>query len=345
MKHSEFTSEYHWMNGLDEYFTRNFEEIHGEKQNERWKDIYKALYQDNWYRKRDVIIELCQRHNSDPVHVKSWMNVLLKEHLDVDLKPQLVATLLRKYMKEDPLLVSLVQFIHYWSDDGVIAADMPDIGDFLSRGQVKSKLWLVDELKKIIPEGELGNVVFYGGWYNFVAHFLFQNFNIDKIYSVDVDARCVDPSKRLYPEETASERFVPLLGNVNDISWDNNICRIIDPVKRGEMVNKWTKDNQAKIKQFNLDVDEATKDFGVTSVETNLVINTSCEHMDNTWFENLPEGTLVCLHTNDYFDNPQHSNCCKDENAAYKKYPMSKLYYKGTLDTVLYKRFMLIGVK
>ena len=153
MKHSEFTSEYHWMNGLDEYFTRNFEEIHGEKQNERWKDIYKALYQDNWYRKRDVIIELCQRHNSDPVHVKSWMNVLLKEHLDVDLKPQLVATLLRKYMKEDPLLVSLVQFIHYWSDDGVIAADMPDIGDFLSRGQVKSKLWLVDELKKIIPEG------------------------------------------------------------------------------------------------------------------------------------------------------------------------------------------------
>ena len=253
MQHSEFTSKYHWMNGLDEYFSRNTDVVHDAPQKERWADIYKALYQDNWYRKRDVMIELANMPNSNPVHVKSWMNVLLKEHLDVDLKPQLVATLLRKYMKEDPLLVSLVQFIHYWSDDGVVAADMPDIGDFLSRGQVKSKLWLVDELQKVVPDGKLGNVVFYGGWYNFVAHFLFQNFDIDKIYSIDVDDKCIDPSKRLYPEETATERFIPLLSNVNDVHWeDDKVLHIYDPIKRGNMITAWKKDNEAKIKQFEL---------------------------------------------------------------------------------------------
>lgn len=340
MKHSDFTSDYHWMNGLDEYFKIN----RSEKIQQRWSDIYKALYQDNWYRKRDIMIELCGMPDSNPVHVKSWMNLLLKEHLDVELKPQLVATLLRKYMNEDPLLVSLVQFIHYWSGEKGEAASMPDIGDFLSRGQVKSKIWLIDELKNI-GETNYKNVVFYGGWYNFVAHFLFSNFNIGQILSVDVDQKVIDPSKRLYPAQTASEQFVPIQGDVSQITWEGKTCKIIDPVKRGEMVSKWTQENQAKIRQFDLDIEDITKDFGVTSVDTDLVINTSCEHMDNTWYENLPEGTLVCLHTNDYFDNPQHSNCCEDQDAAAKKYPMNNLMYKGTLDTVLYKRFMLIGRK
>ena len=45
---------------------------------------------------------------------------------------------------------------------------MSDMNDFLSRGQVKSKLWLVSELAKVV-DGPIGNVVFYGGWYNFIV--------------------------------------------------------------------------------------------------------------------------------------------------------------------------------
>ena len=76
-----------------------------------------------------------------------------------------------------------------------------------------------------------------------------------------------------------------------------------------------------------------------------MVVNTSCEHMNNTWYENLPEGTFVALQTNNYFENPQHSNCCNDINDAKSKYPMQSVMYEGELDTQLYNRFMLIGIK
>jgi hypothetical protein len=67
--------------------------------------------------------------------------------------------------------------------------------------------------------------------------------------------------------------------------------------------------------------------------------------MNNEWFENIPTGKLVILQTNDYFDNPQHSNCCKDLEDAKAKYPMQDILYIGELDTQLYNRFMIIGIK
>ena len=40
------------------------------------------------------MIDLANMPNSNPAHVKAWMNVLLHEQLDdVEIKPQLVATL------------------------------------------------------------------------------------------------------------------------------------------------------------------------------------------------------------------------------------------------------------
>ena len=45
----KFQKEYHCMNGLSEFF-----EFTGQK--DRWDHIHKALYHDNWFRKRDVMI-------------------------------------------------------------------------------------------------------------------------------------------------------------------------------------------------------------------------------------------------------------------------------------------------
>jgi len=59
----------------------------------------------------------------------------------------------------------------------------------------------------------------------------------------------------------------------------------------------------------------------------------------------LPEGTVVVLHTNDYFDNPQHENCAMDLQQTVDRYKMSKVLYAGELDTEMYNRFMVIGVK
>ena len=384
MKHTEFVEKYHWLNGLDEYFKRETQVIDGVAQNERWEVIFKALFHNNWYRKRDLILELVQRDKSDDVHVKSWLNVLLMDHIEVDYdKPQLIISLLRKYMKEDILLSNMVNFMNYWVDDNGEFGDAPDLGDFLSRGQIMSKLWLADELEKVIPRSErLGNVVFYGGWYNFFAYMLYHRWDVDSIYSLDMDSKTIEPCKRLYPGEVEEHRFFPIHTDVNNLKWEDNELfypkmnlknRKTDHYQ--SMVDSWIEKQEKKYTE-RLQEKEAEIRQGYTTPEeireglyadkedvfarfkkaaelsnfnkignVDLVVNTSCEHMNNQWFEDLPDGQLVVLHQNDYFDNEQHVNCCRDLNDVKKKYPMSELYYEGELDTYLYNRFMLIGRK
>ena len=153
-----------------------------------------------------------------------------------------------------------------------------------------------------------------------------NTFEVGHVYSLDLDENVVAPSKRLYPDEVSAGTFLPLTVDVNKMVWEDNKINF----------NKLKDDEKFKL--------EHPGKFQHT-VETNLIINTSCEHMDNTWFENIPSGRVVVLQTNDYFANEQHSNCCKDLAEAKAKYPMQSIMYEGELDTHLYNRFMLIGVK
>lgn len=312
MNQAQFEKEYHWLYGLDEYY-----DFTGEMGD--WEIMRKALMNSNYYRIRDVVLRLMEDEHKIPEYLvrRGCLNVLFRNEMpDVVIKPQMVANLVDRYMINDRFISGICNFINYWGGegDGAEAAVMPDLNDFLSRGQVKSKLWLVTELAKVV-DGPIGNVVFYGGWYNFVAFFLFQQFNVDSIYSLDLDEDVIDPSKRLYKDEVEQHRFIPILADVGKVSWNNK-----------------------KISVYDVDGEEH-------KFTANVVVNTSCEHMDNTWFDNLPEGTFVVLQTNDYFENEQHSNCCKDLEDAKAKYPMQNIFYEGELDTQLYNRFMLIGIK
>lgn len=310
MDQKQFQKDFHWMCGLEEYFRDTDLE-------DRWQVLHKALYHNNWYRKRDVLLDLYDINSVeslDPILLRSWINTLMMEHLDVEIKAQLVVRLISTYMNVD-FLSNLCRFVDYWVEDDKLSANMPDINDFLSRGQVKSKLWMVNELKELI-DGSLGNVVFYGGWYNFAARFLFDNFDVTSITSIDLEPAVVEPSKRLYPIEVEDERFMSITADVTKFDWNKKT-----------MTSRYV------------------EDMSVFSKDVNCVVNTSCEHMNDDWFNNLPEGTFVILQTNDYFDNPQHSNCVTSLEAAKQKYSMSEIYYEGELDTNLYNRFMLIGIK
>jgi hypothetical protein len=312
MKHSEFTSKFHWLNGISEYFRATGQE-------EKYEPIFKALYHDNYYRKRDIIHGLMtqkykNQHKIPPHLLKSWINMLLHTHMDdVEVKTELITSLIAT-VSEDDFVNRVARFINYFTIDHTTDILLPDLGDFLSRGQVKSKIWLTTELANCV-EGKLGNVVFYGGWYNFVAYFLYSQFEINKIYSFDLDPNVDIPQTKLYQKEVNQGRFIPVTQDVNTIKWNENTMTYTNHLKQE------------------------------TEEQVNMVVNTSCEHMDLTWYNNLPAGTFVVLHTNDYFTNPQHSNCCKDLEEAKSKYPMQSVMYEGELDTDLYNRFMLIGIK
>jgi len=339
VKHSEFQETHHWLCGLSEYF--RFTEAHDED----FELIFRALYHDNKYRKRDLIINMAKKYARKELasikiakleqmddKLQSFFNIAMHSELDdYDIKARQLIGFLAWYIPGESLLERTSRFMAYFANQDL---DIPNLGDFYSRGQVKSKLWLTQELTKILGQEPIGNVVFYGGWYNFIAHFLFEQFNVDKIVSIDIDEAVVGPCKRLYAEELDDGRFIPITSDVNKIRWKDNTMHTYS----AELEQKH-KDAMQILPQ------DVYENSFIDRGQIDLVINTSCEHMDNTWFENLPAGTLVVLHQNDYFSNEQHVNCMKDVEDTKLKYPMSEILYEGTLDTHLYNRFMLIGRK
>jgi len=79
--------------------------------------------------------------------------------------------------------------------------------------------------------------------------------------------------------------------------------------------------------------------------EYDLVINTSAEHMNEEWFENIKLGTTVVIQTNDFHDLPEHINTVNDIDDMKSKFPMSNILFEGVKDVVRYNRYMLIGKK
>lgn len=81
-------------------------------------------------------------------------------------------------------------------------------------------------------------------------------------------------------------------------------------------------------------------------IKVNTVINTSCEHVENfsNWYNKVPQGRLVVLQSNNYFEHDEHVNCVASLEEFKEQCPMD-IVFSGGLELPLYKRFMLIGHK
>jgi hypothetical protein len=345
MEHSKFTDRFSWMTGVQEYYD-------GTKYQSQYDMLFKALYHNNQYRLRDCLIEfsrICNttdqfKNNIDAQ--KSYYNVLLNTHLDdYDVKTRMLIGLVN-YFVGDNYTKRLYDLHNYFLQKNVI--NPPQLKDFFSRGQVMSKKWLVSELNNIIDGRSIGTVAMYGAWYNFLGHMLYENFNVDRILSIDIDPNCVPAIKSMYQWELESHKMKTFTADVGECTWKEGELWYVDQEERQKKYDQHYNENYDKIQAGYYDPKEAGvwNTFGNKLIgKPNLVINTSCEHMDNRWFNKLPDGTFVVLQTNDYFDNPQHVNCVGSPYEAKEKYPMSEFLYVGYLNTELYTRFMLIGIK
>jgi len=191
--------------------------------------------------------------------------------------------------------------------------------DCFSRGQLQSKQWLVTELGKL--DVELGTVFLCAGWYATLATMLFESdIKVDKVRSFDID-----PS-----------------------------CRSI-----AETFNKpWVKDNW-QFKSSTKDIIDINYEFESYEViradgttcplddTPDTIINTSCEHIENfdEWYDLIPDGKLVVLQSNNFFQVEEHVNCVNNIEEFKTQASMSEVLYSGELELPKYKRFMLIGYK
>lgn len=191
--------------------------------------------------------------------------------------------------------------------------------DCFSRGQLESKLWLVQELQR--QKIDLGTVFLCAGWYATLATMLFESkIKVDKIRSFDIDPTCANIAEVFNKPWVKEEwQFKACTQDIMEIQWDGHSY----PVTRSDGSVCMLYDTP------------------------DTIINTSCEHIENfaEWYQNIPQGKLVVLQSNNYFEIKEHVNCVKDIKEFGNMARMTGPLFAGELELPKYTRFMLIGFK
>jgi hypothetical protein len=203
------------------------------------------------------------------------------------------------------------------------------VRDAFSKGQVTSKVWLVETLQKLIHHRTvLDNIVIIGGWYGHLTHYLKDKVAFNNFYNIDPDVKSGYIGKN-YFNSHLSFRYIPSCTTIEQVD--------LDPVQGYNI----------PLGEFDVDGDEykfVIDDYDY--VNPDLIINTSCEHMTTAWFDNIPAGKMIALQTNNLVDiSPDHINCIASIADLEVKYPMTKVLFQGELDINVGKRYMKIGIK
>ena len=201
--------------------------------------------------------------------------------------------------------------------------------DCFSRGQLESKLWLVNELQK--TKVDLGTVFLCAGWYATLSVMLFESsIKVDKIRSFDIDPKCAKIAEVFNkPWFEDNWRFKASNVDIMDFDWSE-----VPAPSDGTIGNfYYMTDSNSKQVQMRDNPD--------------TIINTSCEHISNftEWYNKIPNGKLVVLQSNNYFEVDEHVNCSVDLDDFSRQTPMSTMLFTGELQLEKYTRFMKIGYK
>ena len=174
------------------------------------------------------------------------------------------------------------------------------------KGQLESKEWLIAKLQKFIPTDKTKiDVVIHGGWNGVLASLLYNS-------------------------------GMPI-NLVTSIDMDENCEEVAN------MINK-----RYEIKDLFRAV---TSDMCFYEYKTipDIVINTSTEHLTrdkyNQWLEKIPNGCMIVLQNNNYYEIPEHVNCYKTVDDFAEQCELTTILMKDTLELPSYNRFLIIGYK
>lgn len=297
----------YWMNGIESYLEHT---EHPEL--EKFSKIKRAIMYGNPWAIQDLCVKELYRGTTP--NSMEFFNLIFNQWTGYkEITHKKVLNFVTNSIHDE-----YIQKINHWSQTW---GNKANLNEHFSRGQMDSKLWMVDKLSELFPQKQIPTIAHYGGWYATVAHHLFQHFEITNYWNLETDYDCLRISEDFNREQVSNNWQFKSIGiDVNDIYWRK------DKFFRCKAVNQ-----QGKKIEVNIDPD--------------LIINTSCEHMSENWFEQIPEGKTICLQTNNYFSNKQHINCCENLEVALEKYPVQELYYSGQIETNNYTRYMIIGRK
>jgi hypothetical protein len=196
--------------------------------------------------------------------------------------------------------------------------------DSLSRGQLRSKIWVSDTVNDL--DIDLGDMVYVcAGWYGVLPAILFERNKVDTIRSFDIDVSCA------LPAETLNRSYAQ-----NDWQFKASTMDVKDLIYTGEFMYETLKYNGDKEM--------------ITDGAPSCVINTSCEHIKDfdKWWSGIPDGMLVIMQNNDFDDEEGHDHADDTVTSLEeftKRLNVSETLYEGTLALDKYNRYMVIGIK
>lgn len=195
--------------------------------------------------------------------------------------------------------------------------------DAFSRGQLNSKIWLVNTIKEL--ELDLGDMIYVcAGWYGVLGALLFERFDVKgSIRSFDIDDSCAfiaETLNRVYVQD--KWKFKASTVDVRKLTFMGDVY---------------------ESKKYNGDIET------ITDTPATCVINTSCEHIENfdEFWGNIPNGTLVIMQNNNFVEHEDETvvNTVSSEIEWEEKLNLSEVIFKGTLELEKYDRYMVIGRK
>lgn len=153
------------------------------------------------------------------------------------------------------------------------------------KGQVRSKIWLIERLEACVDLDNFHDIVIHGGWNGVLASLLFNsNLKINSIISVDIDPSCKDTANTVNKKQEILGKFCAETADMAHYKYTNTPTVVIN-----------------------------------TSTE-----HVTDEKLQE-WFLNIPNSSLIVLQSNNYFELDEHINCVKSVEELGKKLPMAIL--------------------
>tara|TARA_R110000796_G_scaffold59028_4_gene136010 strand:+ start:210 stop:908 length:699 start_codon:yes stop_codon:yes gene_type:complete len=186
-----------------------------------------------------------------------------------------------------------------------------------SKGQLASKSWLLEQLVKANRNtgGAAVTIAILGSWIGTLVQPLIHCTNVKRVYGFDMDADAIEKSEKLNQMHVQDGwRYKGVVADVSQLD-----CSAMQFETGGELIE----------------------------VKPDIIINTSCEHMNTDWFDTVSSDQLIVMQTNNSEDYEGHINTCISLAEVQSKYTLDhrRTHYCGEMITPAYTRYMQIGYK
>jgi len=301
-----------WLYGLEDYFDFS----NNSEATEFLHDFVSTYYSEEpWAILKKLILNSRELDKElFAKHLNCYINATNKQYNMVEL-----ASCLRDYSKE-----KILNAIHMYDRSN---GDLTVLNDALSRSQVKSKIWLIEELENVrqkLNDPVYKQIVVMAGWFGQLKNIYDKKLTYRKMRIVEIDKSACETSDYIFNlSELENYKVKAVNANINNLTLHKNGY-------------EWDVENFKENTKYS------------EKFLPDLIINTSAEHMKEDWFfqlkfKEMESNPIVAIQSNNLFDIPEHVNCVHSVDHMKKKFPMKEILFEGELQLKGYKRVMLIG--